>query len=114
MFLESGESRDGLLLCNIQLVKNLEGKLPRFSSSPQTILYPVRKPRCLPCTPCGAGLAAGTKTIPFSANPVRDLSLNGTNRGFNAPCEPSRYKVADFLTGFTLSYLLHEINHFDG
>jgi hypothetical protein len=29
------------------------------------LLYPVGKPRCLPCTPCDAGLAAGVKTIPF-------------------------------------------------
>jgi hypothetical protein len=33
---------------------------------------------------------AGMKTIPFSAN-----------TGFKAPCEPSRQKVEDFLTGFT-------------
>jgi len=26
----------------------------------------------------------------IGANPVRDLSLNGANTGFNAPCEPSR------------------------
>jgi hypothetical protein len=27
----------------------------------------------------------------------------GTNTGFNAPCEPSRWKVEDLLTGFTFS-----------
>ena len=52
--------------------------------------YPVRKPLCLPCTPCGAGLVAGMKRIPSSANPVRDLSLNGASIGFNAPSEPFR------------------------
>jgi hypothetical protein len=41
------EGCDDVLFGDIQLIKNLKGKLPRFSSSPQTILYPVRKPRYL-------------------------------------------------------------------
>jgi len=43
--------------------------------------------------------------IPFGANPVRDLSLNGANTGFKAPCEPSRWKVEDLLTGLTLNLI---------
>jgi hypothetical protein len=34
--------------------------------------------------------AAGMKGILFSANPVRALSLNGANTGFNALSKPSR------------------------
>jgi len=37
-------------------------------------IYPVRKPR---------SSAAGIVVISFSANPVRDLSLNGANTGVN-------------------------------
>ena len=43
--------------------------------------------------------------IPFGANPVRDLSLNGANTGFKAPCEPSRWKVEHLLMGFTLNLI---------
>jgi len=68
------------------LIKKLLIRLPVELQRP---LYPVRA-RCLPCTPCGAGLAAGMKTIPFSANPVRDLFLNGADTGLKASCEPSR------------------------
>jgi len=58
---------------------------------------------CLPFTPlespaaCSgdeprktSGLLRGEDIIPFRAN-----------TGFNAPCEPPRWKVEDFLTGFT-------------
>jgi hypothetical protein len=43
--------------------------------------------------------------IPFGANPVRDLSLNGANTGFKAPCEPSRWKVEHLLMGLTLNLI---------
>jgi hypothetical protein len=44
------------------------------------IIYPVRKPPLL---------ALGMVVVPFSANTA-----------FDAPCEPSRWKGEDFLTGF--------------
>src|SRR4030067_3752225 len=39
-----------------------------------------------------SGLLRGEDIIPFRAN-----------TGFNAPCEHPRWKVEDFLTGFTIS-----------
>jgi hypothetical protein len=48
-----------------------------------------------------SGLLRGEDEIPFGANPVRDLSLNGANTGFKTLCEPSHWKVKDLLTGFT-------------
>jgi len=33
----------------------------------------------------------------------------GANTRFKAPCEPSRWKVEDFLTGLTPLHLFHEI-----
>jgi hypothetical protein len=44
---------------------------------------------------------------PFRANTPLETFSNGVN-------EPPRWKVEDFLTGFTLSDFLHEIGHFDG
>jgi len=39
MFLKLSEGCDDVLFGDIQLIKNLKGKLPRFSSSPQTFLF---------------------------------------------------------------------------
>jgi len=62
---------------------------------------------------------------PAASSGDEDLIPFRANTGFNAPLapletfsngvnEPPRWKVEDFLTGFTLSDLLHEIGHFDG
>jgi hypothetical protein len=63
------------------------------------------------------------KKLPFTPleSPVAcsgdgDKILFGANTGFKAPCEPSRWKVRDLLTGFTCpvcgrkkDYLLKEL-----
>jgi hypothetical protein len=58
------------------------------------VFYPVRKNAPLLCSGDEprktSGLLRGEDIIPFRAN-----------TGFNAPCEPPRWKVEDFLTGFT-------------
>jgi hypothetical protein len=39
---------------------------------------------------------------PAACSGDEDIILFRANTGFNAPCEPPRWKVEDFLTGFTL------------
>ena len=39
---------------------------------------------------------------PAACSGDEDLIPFRANTGFNAPCEPPRWKVEDFLTGFTL------------
>ena len=75
----------------VEVISNKEVVFLRFLHRKD--IYPVRNNAPL-LAPCEAqllsGLAAGMQTIPFSAN-----------TGLKAPCESSRYKVEDFLTGFT-------------
>jgi len=59
----------------------------------------------LPFTPLEspAACSGDEDIIPFRAN-----------TGFNAPCEPPRWKVEDFLTGFTPSPIPFTLNDLGG
>ena len=42
---------------------------------------------------------------PDACNGYEDKIPFGANTGFKAPCEPSRWKVEDLLTGFALNLI---------
>jgi hypothetical protein len=83
-----------------EIIDKDEGRKYKFH--PPFHLYPVRKPAACPIGnlslltrsslwkfTSNRGGSGDEGNSLLGANPVRDLSQNGANTGFNAPCEPS-------------------------